>query len=226
MNALVLQNNIEKTLLTCQNLSPLTDLPTLIAVTKTVSSDTIKLLPSFNIYNIAESRVQEAVTKKKELMNLPLHWHMIGPLQKNKAKKMVQTFDTWHSLASVDIALAVHKHCLTFNKKMSVFVQVNIGCDPQKKGFLEQELPEALPLLSQLSHFCLIGFMTILPQVSTAELLLFKRMKTLALTYFEQGLLQSPYLSMGMSRDYKEALQAGATHIRIGRGLFSSNKDS
>lgn len=218
-----LQYNISCIRSSCQPYSfSSSPFPLLIAVTKSVSFELIPSLLNYNISHIGESRIQDAFEKYRHLKDLPFSWHMIGHLQKNKAKKMVEIFDTWHTLDSVDTARIVHEHCSKLNKTLPAFVQVNIGCDPNKYGIFETDLRSTLLDLSQFPFLQIVGLMTLLPLHVASPASLFQKMYQLAQQYYQEGLLLHPYLSMGMSSDYIEALRCGATHIRIGRALFSS----
>jgi PLP dependent protein len=208
------------------------DLPAncrLIAVSKYVGIQSIQECYELGIRDFGESRVLEALEKKKALADKKdICWHLIGHLQSNKAKEAVQIFDFIHSIDSLRLAAEVDKQAALINKKQSVLLQVKLADDESKFGFLPESLHELIPDLLELKNLQITGLMTILPKdlSKSQNLSLFSQLKT-----FQDKLLktmQEKYscktnlaeLSMGMSSDYKEAIEAGSTMLRIGSLLF------
>lgn len=188
---------------------------TLICVSKQVSIEKMLEAYELGVRDFGESRLQSALEKKKQ-MPQDIIWHFIGPIQSNKAKAIASTFDVIHSLASLKVARIISETSLALNRKMSVFIEVNISKDPAKQGFLEEELVEVIPLLQSLQGLSIKGFMTIAPYTEDAQ--------KIRLCFHKLSCLQKEFCysfcSMGMSLDYRIALQEGATHLRIGSYLF------
>ncbi len=184
----------------------------LVAVTKgrTVEEIREKVL-RYGAFPLGESRVQEAL-KKMEV--LQAEWHLIGPLQRNKAK-FAPRFHLIHSLDSLRLAEALEGVGAKAGVRLRVLVEVNLGREPQKHGFLEEELPEALARVREMPHLEVLGLMTV-PPIGPEEVVrpIFRRLSQLADRF---GL---PERSMGMSEDYAWAVEEGATMVRVGRALF------
>ncbi|MBW6395378.1 YggS family pyridoxal phosphate-dependent enzyme [Thermus sp. SYSU G05001] len=184
----------------------------LVAVTKGRSVEEIReKVLRYGSFPLGESRVQEAL-KKMEL--LEAEWHLIGPLQRNKAK-FAPRFALIHSLDSLRLAEALDRVGEKEGVRLRVLVEVNLGREPQKHGFLEEELPEALARVREMAHLEVLGLMTVPPMGPEAVVRpIFRRLSELADRY---GL---PERSMGMSDDFPIAIEEGATLVRVGRALF------
>ncbi len=189
----------------------------IIAVSKTFSYEHLKPLIDYGHNHFGENKVQEAQAKwvelKKSQSNVKLH--MIGKLQSNKAKEAVKLFDYIHSVDSPKLARVLAKCENDINKKLSYFIQVNIGNEPQKSGI-------AIKALDEFFHYCalelklnVIGLMAIPPN-DGKESFYFKTLMEL------NQLLGLKELSMGMSADFKEALKYDATFVRIGSSIFGN----
>uniref|UniRef100_A0A7V4ALR5 Pyridoxal phosphate homeostasis protein n=1 Tax=Thermus tengchongensis TaxID=1214928 RepID=A0A7V4ALR5_9DEIN len=184
----------------------------LVAVTKGRSVEEIReKVLRYGSFPLGESRVQEAL-KKMELLGA--EWHLVGPLQRNKAK-FAPRFALIHSLDSLRLAEALDRVGEKQGVKLRVLVEVNLGREPQKHGFLEEELPEALARVREMAHLEVLGLMTVPPVGPEAVVRpIFRRLSELADRY---GL---PERSMGMSDDFPIAIEEGATLVRVGRALF------
>tara|TARA_Y100000591_G_C21772459_1_gene666310 strand:+ start:418 stop:1080 length:663 start_codon:yes stop_codon:yes gene_type:complete len=186
-----------------------------IAVSKTFNLDDIKPLIDYGHVDFGENKVQEAVDKwhsiKNSLKNVKLH--MIGNLQKNKVKYVIPLFDYIHSLDSMSLAEKISKEQKKLNKELKIFIQVNIGDEKQKNGISKDNLREFYKICSQELDLDIIGLMCI-PPINSDVKLYFNEMAKLNESI---GLSQ---LSMGMSSDYLEAIEYGATFIRIGSKIF------
>ncbi len=188
----------------------------LVAVTKTVSVEEIKILKSLGVNDFGENRINASEEKIKQV---PADWHMIGHTQSNKAKKAVKLFSVIQSVDSVKIAQAIDKECQKQNKRISILLQVNIAKEPQKYGFSEEEIESAIEAISHLRNVSLEGFMMMAPNVEPEKTrCYFKQMKTLFDKYKKQYNLKT--LSMGMSNDYKIAIEEGSNMVRTGTKLF------
>jgi pyridoxal phosphate enzyme (YggS family) len=185
----------------------------LVAVTKEHPVEEIReRVLRYGRFPLGESRIQEALPKMQEL---EAEWHFIGPLQRNKAKFAVR-FDLIHSIDSVRLAEAVARKAQENNKIQRVLLELNLGREPQKHGFLEEELPEAMARIQALEGLRVEGLMTVAPYTEDPEAVrpLFTRLSRLADQY------RLPERSMGMSGDFEVAVEEGATLVRVGRAIF------
>jgi len=189
---------------------------TLVAVTKTVSVDVINEALREGISDIGENRVQIALDKFKELI-LPCQKHLIGHLQTNKVKEAVMFFDYIHSVDSLRIAIKINEQCLKQNKRVKVFFELNLSGEKSKFGFTKEEFEKEYTELLKLRYFEPIGLMTMAPFYDNPEETrpLFRELKKLAVRY------NLPETSMGMSNDYKVAIDEGSTFVRIGTAVFN-----
>jgi pyridoxal phosphate enzyme (YggS family) len=185
----------------------------LIAVTKTVSPDIIRQAAESGIKHVGENRLQEALSKKQALADLPLTWHFIGHLQTNKAKKAAAHFDWIQSVDRVELAAKLQE---TASKQLPVLVEVKLHEEPNKSGVDEETLPDLVENIRRNARLELRGLMAIPPFSDAAEdsRPYFRRLRELAEQF---GLSE---LSMGMSHDFEVAIDEGATMVRIGTALF------
>lgn len=190
----------------------------IMAVTKNRSPFEIEKILSQGIKIIGENRVQEA-EEKFPLLKTHVEKHLIGHLQTNKAKKAVELFDCIESVDSEKIAEAINKECTKIEKKMPVYIQVNISDEPQKSGIATQNLESLIKTIEKLPNLILQGLMTIAEDTDDKNKLRiqFAKMKELKDRY------NLKELSMGMSEDFEEAIKSGSTQIRLGRILFTKN---
>jgi pyridoxal phosphate enzyme (YggS family) len=197
----------------------------LIAVSKTVPAETIRSAYAAGIRDFAESRIQEAAAKQVELQDLSdITWHFIGHLQSNKAKKALEQFQWIHSVDNLQLAQRLNQLAQQLGVSPHVCLQVKILPDPNKSGWSVPELLLELPAIDQCKSLQIQGLMTIPPSgLDNAEILnVFNSTRQLAKAIDEQNLshIKMQHLSMGMSRDYPLAVQAGTTMIRLGTILF------
>ena len=211
-NLINIENKIKSNL---SNINKI-NLPNIIAVSKTFKIDKILPLIDYGHLNFGENKVQEAVDKwtilKKERPNIQLH--MIGRLQTNKVKFAVKLFDFIHSVDSAKLAKKIASEQIKINKKVKIFVQVNIGDENQKSGINKNELNDLVSYSKELD-LNIIGLMCI-PPVDVNPTNLFKEMSELNNSYNFQD------LSMGMSSDYIDASRNNATYLRIGSSIFGA----
>ena len=190
----------------------------IIAVSKTFSIDQILPLIKHGHLHYGENKVQEAINKwsdvKLEYSDIKLH--LIGKLQSNKTKLAVKLFDYIHSVDSEKIAKKIANEELKQNKKVKIFIQVNIGDENQKSGITKKNLNEFYSYCKEL-ELDIIGLMCI-PPANIDPKFFFQEMKLLTKK------LDLPELSMGMSSDYIEAAKNSATYLRIGSKIFG-NRD-
>lgn len=182
----------------------------LIAVTKGISIDEIQKAKEAGIYSFGENRLNEAQEKIK---NIEGEWHFIGNLQSNKIKKVVEIFNVIQSVDTLSKALLIDKEAKKINKKQKIMIQINIGGENQKGGINAEDIKEFLFDLNHLKNINIIGLMCIAPREVDARPY-FKKMKKI----FNETNLKE--LSMGMTNDYKIAIEESSTMIRVGRGIF------
>ena len=206
--------NIENKIKTYLNELSVNNTPKIIAVSKTFKIDKILPLIDNGHLDFGENKVQEAVEKWTNIKkkNSAIKLHMIGKLQTNKVKPAVQLFDFIHSVDSEKLAKKIADEQKKINKKIKIFLQVNIGDENQKSGINKNDL-------GQLASYCnkigldLVGLMCI-PPVDTETQGYFEEMKKL------NDNLGFNQLSMGMSSDYLSAAKNFSTYIRIGSSIF------
>jgi len=188
----------------------------IIAVSKTFSIDQILPLIKYGHLHYGENKVQEAINKwsdvKLEYSDIKLH--LIGKLQSNKAKFAVKLFDYIHSVDNAKIAKKISDEQLKQNKKIKIFIQVNIGDEDQKSGVPKENLNELYSYCKEL-QLDIIGLMCI-PPANIDPNFFFEEMRLLTKK------LHLPELSMGMSSDYLEAAKNSATYLRIGSKIFGN----
>ena len=185
-----------------------TDQVNVIAVTKYVGIDQAKALVDTGVRHIGENRVDKFLEKYQALKGEGLTWHLIGSLQRRKVKEVINFVDYFHALDSMKLAQEIQKRA---SHPIKCFIQVNISGEESKHGFSKEELLAVLPDLSSLDQIEYVGLMTMAPfEAETEELQkIFKETQELQQYIREQQLPNMPMteLSMGMSRDYKEAIQ-------------------
>jgi len=197
----------------------------LVAVTKTVALSEIIDAVKAGARILGENRVQEAQKKitnfELRISNLKAEWHLIGHLQKNKAKQAVQLFDLIHTIDSVELAEAVNKQAEKAGKVQRVLAQVKLSEENAKHGVLEKGLAELLDRISDMNNLELEGLMTMPPYFEDPEKArpYFRRLRELKDYALKRG-LSLRELSMGMSHDFEAAIGEGATMVRIGTAIF------
>jgi len=198
----------------------------IIAITKTCSYKAIEEAYKNGIRDIGENRIQE-LEEKIANKKLPkeLNIHLVGHLQTNKAKKAVRVCDYIQSIDSLKIAKAVNTEAYKINVTQKIYLQINIGEDPNKYGFTFKEIFKASNEINQMTHLQVCGIMTILPQTSdqTHIKALYNATKRVSKRLLEKN-RRCKQISMGMSNDYHIAIECGATNIRIGTRLFGKRK--
>ena len=190
-------------------------LPTIIAVSKTFDSSIILPLLDYGHKHFGENKVQEAVDKWTDIKNNfnDIKLHMIGKLQTNKVKFVIPLFDYIHSLDSIKLAIKISEEQVKKNKKLKIFIQVNIGNEGQKSGINAAELKDFYQLCVRDLDLDIIGLMCLPPKDNDSSEY-FIEMKKLAEN------IKTINLSMGMSNDYSKAAENGATFLRIGSKIF------
>ena len=195
----------------------------IIAVTKGFDISAIRSAQNAQLNIIGENKIQEFQSKIIDSPpTLNISKHMIGHLQRNKAKLAIKLFDTIQTVDSIKLAYHLNVLCQQQNKIKSIFLQINIGNDSHKKGFNTTKLLSTIEKIQQYKHIRVDGLMTMLPNIDDHYTIRKLYAKTRQIQQHIQSKLfpMCHYLSMGMSNDYIDALQEGATHIRLGTILY------
>ena len=195
---------------------------TLVAIGKMVSPERLRAAVAAGCDVLGENRVQEAAAKAP-LVPGP-RWHVVGPLQANKARRAVELFDVLEAVDSAELARRLDRIAAEVRpgRPLPVLLEVNVDADPAKAGFLPDALLAALPGLLALPGLEVRGLMTIgrLVEVAEAARPTFAALRELAARLRAAHPALGPGLSMGMSDDYEVAVEEGATIVRVGRALF------
>lgn len=197
------------------------DAVSVIAATKYVDVQTAEALLPLGVRHIGENRVDKFLEKYQALKDYPVTWHLIGTLQRRKVKEVIPFVDYFHALDSLKLAQEIQKRT---DHVVKCFLQVNISGEESKHGFSKEELLELLPELAKLDQIEYVGLMTMAPFEADSDELkgIFKDTQALQAEIREKQIPNMPMteLSMGMSRDFKEAIQFGSTFVRIGTAFF------
>jgi pyridoxal phosphate enzyme (YggS family) len=199
---------------------------TLVAVSKTVPAERLVGAVAAGLTILGENRVQEAVSKVAEVPGAS--WHLVGPLQSNKARRAAETFETIQSVDTVQLAARLDRLAaeLRPGDRLRVLLQVNVDDDTSKAGFSPEDLEASLPEILALPALEIRGLMTIGRLVGSAEAArpTFRALRALSERHRSQHARLGPELSMGMSDDYPVAVEEGATIVRVGRALFGERR--
>lgn len=196
---------------------------TLIAVSKTKPIEMIKELYNLGIRNFGENKVQEILEKYP---NLPkdIKWHMIGHLQTNKVKDIIDKVYLIHSVDSIHLAEVIEKESLKKNIIVNILLEVNVSGEENKFGLSIDEVIHAVEVISKFSHIRIKGLMTVAPYTCNPEenRKFFSKLRELSIEIKDKNIynVSMDILSMGMTNDYKVAIEEGATMVRIGTGIF------
>lgn len=198
----------------------------IIAVTKTWGPDAVGAAMAAGLADVGESRVQEAVRKQAAVADSLVRWHLIGGLQRNKARHAVGRFALVHSIDRIDLARELDRR-VPDGHRQAVLVQVNCSDEPQKGGAAPDDLPALLDELRTCARLDVRGLMTMsaLTDDPSEQRRAFRRLRELR-DAAERAGQRLPELSMGMSDDYPIAVEEGATMIRLGTRLFGTRPPS
>jgi len=194
----------------------------LVVVTKTVPVEVISELIGLGVEDIGENRVQDFAAKAEELGEQPgVRFHMIGHLQRNKAKDAVRLFDMIHSADSLRLAEAISRAAAAQGEETPLLLEVNVSGEEAKFGFDPAGAREAAPRIAALPNVRLEGLMTMAPFGAEEGVLrsVFRGLRELREEISSQHALRLPHLSMGMSQDYEIAVEEGATLVRVGTAI-------
>ena len=198
---------------------------TLVAVSKTYDPEAINEAISAGAADIGENKVQEILDKYEKV--LPVRWHMIGHLQTNKVKYILDKVSMIHSVDSLKLAKEISRRCLAAEKQMDILIQINGGMESNKYGIPSEEASE---LVQKIREECpgvrIRGFMCVVPYLEDPEEV--RPFFRLAREVFDrcreavEDMEGFDCLSMGMSHDFHVAIQEGATHVRVGTSIFGA----
>jgi len=197
----------------------------IIAVTKFVEIPEIITAYEAGIKDFGENKLQEIERKRANLpddIEKDIKWHFIGHLQTNKSKKAAGNFDFIHSTDSLKLAQSLSQEAKEKNIIQKVLIQVNISKEETKYGYDKEQLKEEIRTINELDSIDIKGLMTIAPYTTDKKLLrtIFRELREFRDNLEEEFNLSLPELSMGMSNDYKIAVQEGSTIIRLGSAIF------
>lgn len=200
------------------------DSVTLVAVSKTIPAERLRAAVAAGLTLLGENRVQEAEAKAPLLPGA--RWHLVGPLQSNKARRALEVFDLIESVDSVDLARRLDALVDAGRPAFPVLLQVNVDRDPGKAGFDPDALADAAGTLDGLGNLDFRGLMTIgrLVDSPAAARPTFAALRELSGSLRAAWPRLGPDLSMGMSEDYAVAVEEGATIVRVGRALFGERR--
>ena len=215
---------IEKNILTaCAKSGRNRDEITLIAVSKTKPVSMLEEVYSTGIRDFGENKVQE-LSDKFEILPKDIKWHMIGHLQTNKVKYLMDKAYLIHSVESLKLAKEIEKQAEKANRIVDILIEVNIAEEESKFGLAKEEVLALVKDISLFPHIRIKGLMTIAPYVENPEdnRLYFRQIKQLSVDIDSQNIdnVSMNILSMGMSGDYMVAIEEGATMIRVGTSIF------
>ncbi|WP_321329591.1 YggS family pyridoxal phosphate-dependent enzyme [uncultured Ilyobacter sp.] len=223
-----IKNNIQEISEDIKKYSPCPEKVKLVAVTKYVGTEEMEAVISSGVNIVGENRVQVLREKKEKFdqseLGSKIKWHFIGNLQKNKVKYISDYVELIHSVNKLSLAKEINKRAEATGRVIEVLLEINIAGEESKEGYKIEKLYKELPEILKLKNIKVTGLMTMAPFTEDTELVrrVFRELRTLkddlSRDYF-QGELKE--LSMGMSGDYKIALEEGATLIRIGSKIFS-----
>lgn len=200
---------------------------TLIAVSKTKPVEMIKEIYDAGIRNFGENKVQE-ISAKSAVLPSDIRWHMIGHLQRNKVKQVIDKACLIHSVDSMRLALQISEEAQKKGITVPILLEVNIAREESKYGFTAAETAEVLPDIASLGGITVRGLMTSAPFVNDPEenREYFRLMKQLCVDLKAQNIdnTNMDYLSMGMTNDFEVAVEEGATHVRVGTAIFGERE--
>lgn len=200
---------------------------TLIAVSKTKPVEMLKEAYEYGCRDFGENKVQELLDKY-EVMPKDIRWHMIGHLQRNKVKYIVDKVYLIHSVDSLRLAEEISKEAEKKNVCVNILVEVNVANEESKFGTTCEEVRQLVHDISKLPNIRIKGLMTIAPFVEDAEenRAYFQKLKKISVDIMEENNdnIDMGILSMGMTGDYPVAVSEGATYVRVGTGIFGERQ--
>lgn len=207
----------------CENSGRSLDKVKLIAVTKTKPVAMLQEAYDAGSRDFGENKVQEILEKAPKLPT-DIRWHMIGHLQKNKVRQVIDKVVMIHSVDSLELAEVIEKEAAKRELHIDILLEVNVAREDSKSGFYMEDLEDAISKMENFSYIYIRGLMTIAPFVGNSEENrdIFKKLYQLYVDIKSKNIdnISMDVLSMGMTGDYKVAIEEGATMIRVGTGIF------
>ena len=198
---------------------------TLIAVSKTKPVEMLQEIYDEGIRVFGENKVQELLDKY-EVLPEDIKWQMIGHLQRNKVKYIIDKVDLIHSVDSIRLAESIDKEAEKKGVIVNILIEVNVAKEDTKFGLMPEEVDDFIEQIKKLEHICVKGLMTIAPFVSDPEenRPIFARLRELSVDIGKKNVdnINMSVLSMGMTNDYQVAIEEGATMVRVGTGIFGA----
>ncbi len=196
---------------------------TLIAVSKTKPIEMVKTAMELGMTCFGENKPQE-IRDKTQSITSPVEWHMIGHLQSNKIKYVLNTCELIHSVDSLKLASQISKQAVKKECEVNILLQVNVSEEDSKQGFILSNIEQAVRDIANYNNLHIKGLMTIAPYVTNPEdnRSVFRQLGELLIDIKSKNIdnVNMSILSMGMTGDYEVAIEEGATHIRVGTGIF------
>ena len=196
----------------------------LVAASKYGDADAVRALYDAGLRDFGENRVEAACEKAAALSSLTdIHWHFIGHLQRNKAKKILPAFTTLHSAESEDLLAVLEKQLASAGRTLEILLEVNLGGEESKNGLAPEQVIPFARRAGEFPHLRLSGLMGMAPLHTDNDTArpFFRKLRELRDTVQDALALPLPELSMGMSHDFPAAIAEGATLVRIGSALFA-----
>ena len=209
----------------CERSGRLREEVTLIAVSKTKPASVLKEAYDLGVRVFGENKVQELADKYEELPK-DIRWHMIGHLQRNKVKYIIDKVELIHSVDSLRLAETIEKEAAKHNITANILIEVNVAKEESKFGLMPEELDEFVSEVAKFPHIQVQGLMTIAPFVDDPEENrgIFQRLRKLSVDIAAKNVdnITMCILSMGMTNDYTVAVEEGAAMVRVGTGIFGA----
>ncbi len=200
----------------------------LIAVSKTKPVEMIREAIDCGTVDFGENYPQELAEKARELSGVPIRWHMIGHLQRNKVRMILPYLSMIHAVDSLRLAEQIEAEAARIGKKIPILLEVNIAREESKFGLKAEEVLPLVRTAAAMPHIRIKGLMTIAPFVEDAEQnrIHFRNLHQLSVDIARQNIdnVDMSELSMGMTGDYKVAIEEGATMIRVGTAIFGARE--
>lgn len=195
----------------------------LIAVSKTKPAEAVKEVYDCGIRDFGENKVQE-ICMKKEILPEDINWHMIGHLQRNKVKMVIDKACLIHSVDSIRLAKQISEEAVKKNITVQILLEVNVAEEESKYGFSTAETEVVLREIAAMPNILVRGLMTSAPYTENSEenRQFFRTLKQLCVDLKAKNIdnTSMDYLSMGMTGDFEVAIEEGATHVRVGTAIF------
>ena len=199
----------------------------LIAVSKTKPAEAVKEVYDCGIREFGENKVQE-ICMKKEILPEDINWHMIGHLQRNKVKMVIDKACLIHSVDSIRLAKQISEEAVKKNITVQILLEVNVAEEESKYGFSTEETEVVLREIAAMPNILVRGLMTSAPYTENSEenRQFFRTLKQLCVDLKAKNIdnTSMDYLSMGMTGDFEVAIEEGATHIRVGTAIFGERE--